>query len=350
MFEYFLFLFPLLGVAYPIYIFTIFKLLVIKINEVTFLKFDLLFVLFLIFYIFLRLFYVSIDAVIYLSTYYFGFLFFYFYFFISQRKIDLYLLLKILCYEIIIETILINTIIPASILPNYPEYTLDSPHHKLFFGFFQRPYSFGSNASVTSTIILILYTYVRSNFKFDKKNEILVLLALLFCLSGTGIAMYFIFILFSNFKYKPKNIFIFLGLILFSILSYPIIEQSDFSKFSSIYINGLYDLKIQQIENYILSLNDSFQILFGKNHLYKFDVVTFNDFAFNDAFYNIGIIGLVLIFIFIMLKVNKSNLLMIIFFLIGAFHYGAMFSISGQLLLGYILNLSKSKKSINSFS
>lgn len=344
MFEILIFLFPLLGIGFPIYIYILFKLIIIQNKKFSISKFDFLSFVLIFIYFFIRTISVSFDALFYIVTYYFGFILFYLYFSISKRNIDLYLVLKILCFEVIIEAILINTIIPASLLLNYPTYTLDSPHYKLFFGFFQRPYSIGSNATVTSSIILIIYIYVSSNFKLKFNYELLIFITFIICLSGTGIALYLFYILITHFNFRIKHLLIFLSLILLLFLLIPFFEQSDFSKFSSIYINGLLEFKIQQIEDYFYQLNDFFQLFFGKNHTKKFDVVTFNDFALNDAFYNLGFLGLILILVFLISKMNRYNYMMVLFFLIGALHYGAIFSISGQFLLGYILNISHLKK------
>lgn len=347
MFEISILLFPLLGIAFPIYIFVIYKLIINRNNKIFFSKSDLFFLVSISLYFIIRSFYVSFDALFYIATYYFGFILFYFYFKISKRKLDLMLLIKVLCLEVLLEAILINTILPAKLLPNYPAFTEGSPHYKLFFNIFQRPYSIGSNATVTSTLILILYIYVKSNFNLSIKLNLLVFGALLVSLSGTGIALYFIYITFSYFKPSPKSLFIFISLFILSYFLVQYLETSDFSKFSSIYLNQLFELKFEQIDNYLKQLNDAFQIYFGKNHQAKMDVVTFNDFSINDAFYNLGLLGLVIYLLFIFSNINSKNYVMILFFLIAAFHYGAIFNIIGQFLLGYILNIAVKIKNEN---
>lgn len=348
MFEILILLFPLSGVAFPIYIFVLVNLFFKKNKNYSISLSNVCCFLLLALYISVRTFNVSFGALFYILTYYFGFLLFFLYFKISGVSINLYLVLKVLCLEVLIEALLINTILPASLLFNYPPYSIDSPHHKHFFGFFQRPYSIGANASVTSTLILILYIYVKSNLNVSLKYNLLVFCALLTCLSGTGIALYFIYISMRYFKAKFTSIFIFIALLFFAYFIVTYLEESDFSKFSSIYLNQLYELKIDQIDDYLFKLSDTFQLIFGKNHRDKFDVVTFNDFAMNDAFYNLGIGGLALLLSFIIFNTNQNNNLMVLFFLVAAFHYGAIFSIFGQFLLGYILSFSKAPKVVYS--
>jgi hypothetical protein len=344
MFEIVVLLFPLSGIAFPIYILVFIKLILAKRKNYSIFDLNSLFFFLLAFYVIIKAFNTSFDALFYILTYYFGFLFFFIYFRLSGNSINLSLILKVLCFEVLIEALLINTVLPASLLFNYPPYLIDSSHHKLFFGFFQRPYSIGANASVTSTLILILYIFVKTNVIISFKYEILVLCAIVICLSGTGIALYFIYLTLRYFQPRFKSIALFTSLLFFAYLIVLNLEESDFSKFSSVYLNELYELKIDQINDYLLKLNDTFQIVFGKNHRDKVDVITFNDFAMNDAFYNLGIIGLVLLLCFIISNTNRNNKLMVIYFLVAALHYGAIFNIFGQFLLGYILSFTKTTR------
>ena len=103
----------------------------------------------------------------------------FFIFFSYGYWINLDLLLKILCILVIGEAILINTFIAPYELPNYPD---TSSNHFSPENMYQRPYSFGGSASVTSAILVTLMASLRLNFR----SSLLPIAATLSCMSGTG--------------------------------------------------------------------------------------------------------------------------------------------------------------------
>lgn len=100
----------------------------------------------------------STNASFVLFRYYFGFIFFYIFFKTVNVKLNFNILLLIISSCIVIEALLVNTILPPSLLPNYPTSTRGESFsfETQIFGFYQRPYSIGGNASVTGTLVVIL--------------------------------------------------------------------------------------------------------------------------------------------------------------------------------------------------
>src|SRR5205814_2326035 len=70
----------------------------------------------------------------------------------------------LVCATVILETVLINTIIDPFSLMNYPDELLSPNARTAFFGFYQRPYSFAGNPSMSVAVLIALYCLVeRSN-------------------------------------------------------------------------------------------------------------------------------------------------------------------------------------------
>jgi hypothetical protein len=321
-----------------VYFITLFKWITTNFKFKIYIK-DLILIFFLLVYLFFRVSQVSIEPLIYLSTYYFGFVFFYLFFISTRIKVDLSRILYFFCLEILLEATLINTILPAKFWKNYPLFEEGSPHFVVFFDFFQRPYSIGSNSTVTSTLLVILFIQVKQFASLSIWKEILVFFSIALCLSGTGLSLYFLYILSTKIKFKFRDIFTLLTIVGACFIVIELLSTTDYSKFSSIYVNSLIELKLSQIDDYILKLNNLFQLFFGYNHKFKFDVITYNDFSLNDAFFNLGILGVLFYFFFIVSHISKFNKVSILFFVVAALHYGAIFNIFGQFLFGYLLSL-----------
>ncbi|MGB5144048.1 MAG: hypothetical protein WBO22_11265 [Shewanella indica] len=129
------------------------------------------------------------DNILTLSAirFYFGFLVFYVVFKYSTfRFSDAHF--RILCVLITLEAVLINTIIDPQIMPNFPDASAYSHFNPVGY---QRPYSFSGNASVTSLLMVVLFSLLR--FRIGN------LIALSFCIallsSGVGIFAYLILLL-----------------------------------------------------------------------------------------------------------------------------------------------------------
>ena len=107
----------------------------------------------------------DLFSIYYLGKYYFGFVIFYIFFRsnIYRKNIKLDQLLLIISLLTIFEAILINTVLPAQFLPTYPKsWIIDEISKSSITLSYYRPYSVGSNASITSSFILVLLSFRQS--------------------------------------------------------------------------------------------------------------------------------------------------------------------------------------------
>lgn len=281
------------------------------------------------------------DSILTLSAtrFYFGFLVFYVVFKYSTfRFSDAHFM--ILCALIIIEAVLINTIIDPRIMPNFPDASAYSHFNP---GGYQRPYSFSGNASVTSLLMIVLFSLLRF--------RIVNLIALSFCIallsSGVGILAYLILllsILLSLFPVLSSLVLIFLSLLFVIFLCfYGEFDSSDFgflsSKVSNDYILYLIDFKIDQIKD-IYSGFTSLDFFMGNIDNYQ-RVGIGGDFGWVYFISGFGFLGFFFIFSFLLCKLNKNNYLQLIMMAVFTLHYPAMFFLPGQVVLGYVLNYKR---------
>lgn len=283
------------------------------------------------------------DAILTLSAvrFYFGFLVFYVVFKYSAfRFSDAHF--RFLCALIIIEAVLINTIIDPHVMPNFPDASAFSHFNP---GGYQRPYSFSGNASVTSLLMIVLFSLLR--FRIGN------LIALSFCIallsSGVGIFSYFLLLLyvfsrlFSTFSLLALS----LSLVLVTYLIFSggfFIKDLAFlsSKVSNEYIQFLFDFKIEQIRDIYYGFT-SIDFLIGNIDNYK-RVDLGGDFGWVYFISGFGFIGLIFIFLFLFFKINKNNYYPLIMMVIFTLHYPAMFFLPGQVVLGYVLNQKRDEK------
>ena len=169
-----------------------------------------------------------------LIRYYWGWILFYVFFSVGFR-ININLVLKVLSLAVLGEAILINTIFPASFWPNYPE----AASHIIAAGHYQRPYSFGGNASVTSVILLSLFVCSQ----LSRRASLLPIAAILSCMSGSGLFLFAGYLLYRCAKKDPLlstlHLIVFLG----------ILSSNTVRKFSFEYSDLIYNYKIYQIDN-----------------------------------------------------------------------------------------------------
>ena len=119
--------------------------------------------------------------------FYYGFIIFYYIF----QNINIFPLVKVfwlLVFLLIIEALAINTFINARDLPNFP----DGGTHFTSKGY-QRPYSFGRNASVSSTIFTVLAAL---RFKMSIKGVVISFVTTCIFASGTGFVSFILYLCF----------------------------------------------------------------------------------------------------------------------------------------------------------
>lgn len=347
-FLYSLFLLPLIGSGVPAYIIAI----IFIGYRITTLKFKLQDVFFLIAILVWFVFKCQqsdIYATTILLRYYFGFYIFYLFFNNVDKDIDLNQLLLIFCIVVLAEAVLVNTIINPEWLPNYPKSDMgELVFETKILGFYQRPYSIGTNSTITSTLIMVL---LFNNYSTDKRltsngskgTLILAIITVIILGSGTG---YMLFLLFLIYKIGPfrNSLYAMISCLVIFILYYLIFiadvgSIGGLEKISSTYLDFLYDFKIEQIDAVKRDLLTNYnQLYIGKKFDEASQLIIWSDFAWNDLFLCAGFIGLGITSLIFLFKTNKYNWIPVLIFVVGAIHYGAMYSLPGQLLLGYFFS------------
>lgn len=255
--------------------------------------------------------------------FFWGFLLFYLAF-KSGVQIQVNRLLLFLAVLTLVEAALINTVIVAASLPNYPAIEMTS--HFVGLGEYQRPYSFGGSASVTSVILAALLAV--SNLGWRGKS--LVVAAILACMSGSGflaLAIYFLAI-------APRALIVLLVPMLMVI-----IYSGEIYKLSDEYLTYLYEYKSNQAMTQIPMDSLLMGVPLEKNADDSAALAIGGDFAFFSFFMLNGFIGLFFLLAVIFSKINKKNWLSILIMLSGTLHYGVIYFFPGQLVFGYLLNL-----------
>ena len=288
--------------------------------------------------------------------YYFGFITFViilkcikFNFLIDQKYF------KFLFYLIILESLLINTII------NSKNFYIDY-HPALYFNSYQRPASFGGNASMTSTLIVCFFFFFEKyfNYKYKLLDFILFFLSivLLFSTNGFFLLILMIFLRLNNKKnYILK--FLLLIFVLFLIYISSLIPQAiddenltyvNYQKISLDYFVYVINDKYEAVRYAFYDFNIfSYENLFGKNNILNI-TSTSGDNGLVNFIQTMGYVGL-LIFCLIIFSFNKKNHSVTLFLLIvGSLHYPTIMSPIGQFFLAYILLASdKHPKLTNRF-
>ena len=259
---------------------------------------------------------------LYVLRFFWGWVFFYL-FFSSGYRFDLLFLLRILSVLVVAEAVIINTAMSAADLPNYPDYELARSHFSSE-GMYQRPYSFGGSASVTSAILVSIMAYLRLNLR----ESFLPITAIISCMSGTG---FFLLFLLSIFRLSKKIIFF----LLLPLASY-VFFNGELVKFSIGYSTELFDLKLDQyLNSNIMKMTED--VLFGGGLVQVGSIG--GDFQFLSFLDLNGIIGLFIVIITLVLNLNRLNWFPILIILLGTLHYGVLFYLPGQFFFGYFLSM-----------
>lgn len=344
---YFLFFLPLLGTAIPGYIFILFSLLGI-LCYASYSKWGILLFTIVCILLGLKLNQMSLwTDVEVLFRYFFGWIIIYMFLHYTRARININRLIFLYSIAVIVEAVLINTIFSASIMPNYPDLELVQSHQTHFMGFYQRVYSVGCNATVSSTIMCLLLAYREALNKngynwSDWKIDVLAGISIVLFASGTGFCLYIIYLLYKHNLLKWRNILLAVFvLFLLIIISTSFVEGTDsiFSRFSYIYMQFLWDFKIEQIMDAIYLLRfDSFLLGCAYDGI---PLQLWGDFAIRDFFISWGFWGLIIFLVFILKYINKINVFVLLLSVIGLFHYGGVFSFPGQLCFAYAMSLNR---------
>ena len=360
----------------PIYTITLFAI-VINLTDIKIKKKNL--IGFLFFICFILCFLIISDDFIYslrILRYYFGFIIFYIYFnLIYLHNINYKKLILFLLYWIVAESILINTILdPAFIQPDFRD--------TKYLGFYYRPWSFNTNPTATSGIIIFFYYFIENSLKINMglKNIFLLCLAVLLLFSTTGFLLLLVFLFFKFIINKKNKLFNILFFILF-ILSlfylssmYPANYYSvnekyiNLEKISMKYIYFIYDYKKDTLINFY-SLFSNYSIInkFFGTSITTIDTLCNNvfissqdlcfqldetgiggDFSLIGIVQQIGLGGILSFLILVVfLKNNNLKLLKLYFIIfISFFHYSVIFMPLGQVFLALILSNNFNEKKI----
>ncbi len=340
---YFLFYIPLLGTAVPSYIFILLHLFYYVFYKKSS-KWGIMVGLMLFVFIIMKYSLLADGSQVgVLFRYFFGWIFVYLFLYYSKARVDINKFIMVYTIEILLEAFLVNAILSPDYFFNYP----DKTHHRTaFMGFYQRVYSVGVNASISSTILALLYAYRDSCIKLgeklgNKKIEILVFFSFLAFASGTGFCLYLILLLYRYNLLRPKTFIV--GVLLFIlllILATTYAEQGSLlSRFSGIYMERLWELKSMQIEEGLDWARQG-SLFLGTD--YKgVDLQIYGDFALRDLFVSWGFVGLAILLIFSFRRMNKCNRIPVLIGILGLFHYGGIFCFPGQLCFAYALMLNK---------
>lgn len=268
----------------------------------------------------------------------FGFLVFYYFFRSIERLPRLGSLATILSLATIIEYLLIR-VHPhlIEILPNYMDGTfVPANAGTLLAGV----HGFGGNRTVTSVSLLALFVYLEEAER-KRRFRYLPLIASALCFSGTAATLTVAYFAWRYRKYWP--------LVLISIAAVFVLTSAgdtQWDKFTTDYLLWMYDHKSAQIVEAVGFLNVKVTwLIFGAGdssfRAFSKEIVgyggSYGDFALLGLFSGFGILGLLLVTVVFFASANRYTWPPLLVLLVGTLHYHVVFSMFGQVLLGYFL-------------
>ena len=264
-----------------------------------------------------------VDSII-IFRFNWGFLFFYLFFKSSpDLNLNISKLLFILIAITLIESILINTIIDVALLSNYPGQELSNE-------IWQRVNGFGGNASVLGGLLVVILSISAQSTGLIFATFLTIILIG----SGSGLLSFILYMILAKYKYKGLILSIIL-LIFFLVYQ---LNENIFSKISIEYIAFLYDLKLTQIDNKLYE-SSLLQLFFGTLNR----DASGGDFLWLSFYKMFGIFGVFLMSIALLRHINKKNAIGIFLIVLFTLHYFILFSLPGQLIIGYLLALKPKK-------
>lgn len=289
---------------------------------------DFFYLFFLIFFLILKVLISDSELIDVLNVvrFYFGFVIFYLVFKTLQISLQKFFIFYIMA--ILIEVVLINFFIDAKLMPNFPS----EEAYSHFSTGFQRPYSFSGNASVASTLLVVLGLLYATN---SLKKSFVFISVIIFS-SGAG---FFSYILSFFYKVTLFKILVLLSFFFILIALFYNSQLSIVEKVSYEYINILWELKQYQI---IDELDDfsTLELLIGS--IDKAVISGYgSDFGYLYFYKSFGFIGIIFLFWIIIRSLNKQNSIPLIILLLSSFHYPVIFFLSGQIIFAYILNYKR---------
>jgi len=289
-----------------------------------------------------------LSSILYLRLFW-GFVFFYLYFKVTPISLEttfIFLVIITCCEYVLIH------LFPGSIdiLPNYLQKELIKQFYSSV-SWLGGAYGFGGNRTVTGVILLSFFAYFDQN-KIEGKW--FCFLGSILCFSSTALALLVVYLIATNFnllKNKLAGAFVLFAIIAF-IMFIVFSDNEILYRLSWEYVTYIiFEYKAAQIEEAIAILDHNMlSMLFG-SHVFSGESaevfgygVSFGDFMWLEFFIQYGLLGMVIIFGFVLVRINQVNRWPILLLLVGTFHYHVIFSVPGQLVLAYFLT----RKSIGS--
>jgi len=290
------------------------------------------------FYIFLFLYIISFvllsdNQVVVLqnSRYWFG-LFLYILFFKAYSNFSIVSIqfFRLLCYSILLESLLINTIVDTSFLHG-------SGYHGNagMFGI-KRPLGFSGDPSTSSSIVIsMLYLVeVYNNRKPSFLDTLLLLCAVIVSMSTTGVVVFMLYLVFRR-RWNLVGLIKLFPILLVILYLLSTNDMRSMQYFSIEYFLHVMDYKLQQI-NFI-----SDNVIIG-NQLFSSTPTTAGDFGWLNMIETVGVIGccIYLFGVYLLYGIDNKYLPVLILMFIATFHYPAAFQPAGQVIVAIIISLS----------
>ena len=301
-------------------------LCMIRSYKVKFGLFDSLFILFIITVLLVNL--LSSDVVLSVMAFrfYFGFLCFYIYF-KSGETLPIKNILLLLIFLVPFEAILINTFISPYDMPNFP--SAEARGH-FNIGGYQRPYSFGGNSSVSSSVFVILLSMI----SISKVRKYAAIGTVFIFSSGSGLMSLVLLILLKKIRQLViYAIFISIFIVMFHSIIIDFVDSLGL-KVNSKYIYYLIEFKFGQFKesfdgfstvNYLFGNIDSLKNGYG------------GDFGWLHFVKGYGFFTWFLLLSFILSKATQETVIPLLIGLFATMHYPVIFFLPGQIILGYLM-------------
>ncbi len=292
---------------------------------------------------------VSLAVNIHLFRFYWGFMLFYLFIIITKYKFNFLFFFWITAIISITEGVLLNTIMPMGLLRNIPAGHTEMLMDEINLGFVRRTYGLASSPTSSATIMVMLLASIYTFQKEKFKNYFIIITAgaLVAFGSGTGFFLFFIFLfvkyeLYKGFKFILGVLVVIVAV--FFVLNQDINEGGILQRMSGNYFDTLIELKSTQITEAWFKINESvYNTIFGGSYKTIYDTRVMSDFGWIDFFECYGLIGIPIFISFLLLK-RKFFIFPILIMIIGYFHYPAIGSIPGGILVAAILSYQVSSK------
>ena len=298
--------------------------------------FELPFILYIFLFLLYSLLYGPSLELLRIAAFHFGFVPIHQFIRLFRFRINYNRFVFVLSVLILLETILINFFVPAYLLPNYPVLGETQGHFTSSIGF-QRPYSFGANASVTSVLFVVFLAL--SSFRLILTRVFTTLPVFIVSSFSGFIAFIAINLRFYRSNYLKgisiRSVFVFLSFLLFFLFSLFFLRvwiSFLSSRFTFDYIYYLIGLKYDTLTSVFSDLTFT-QFLFGTPQALRYG----GDFSLLNFVLTHGILPTIFFFVYIFSSFSRRNFPLVILLLISTLHYHVLFSTPGQFVLAYLL-------------